>query len=281
MVQVVPTILSMLLLFGASIFLIDLFLPGALCTLWFGAVQFLHLIAPKVPSFSRVIYWVRAVSYELLALIGVAFLRLIPMRAKAVGKGRPILLIHGYMNHGSVWRFFKKRLEKLGLGPIYTINLGHPFQSISSYAEKVKAEAELIAKETGRKDLILIGHSMGGLVSLAYGLRLAPPGSITDIITLGSPLLGTPMAWLGLGINAREMRPRSSFLNELQQLIQDNKNIRLYHVATSTDFLVFPIDSALIRHNQCVVFEDIGHATLLYSKRVTQQIGDWLKEGVH
>lgn len=256
----------------------NVFFAGVIGFSWLGGILLLNLAAPKLP-FSRAINWAYAMTFELLALLAVAVMRLIPMKEMALGRGgRPILLVHGYMNHGSVWRFPKKRLEALGLGPIYTISLGHPFRSIRWYAEKVKAKAELIAQETGRKDLILIGHSMGGLVSSWYATQIAPALSVTDVITIGSPLFGTPMAHIGLGENAREMEPNSPFLEILRAGIAQKKEIRFYHIATKSDQLVIPGSSAVIPENEHFIFEDIGHASLLYSREVTDQIGQWLRK---
>lgn len=85
------------------------------------------------------------------------------------------------------------------MGPIYTIDLGSPFLSIEEYAEKVKEKAKQIAHETGHTKLALIGHSMGGLVSAYYAIHLAPEGSIRSVITLGSPMQGTKVAFFGVG----------------------------------------------------------------------------------
>lgn len=246
---------------------------------WLGAIQLLNTIAPRTPQpIARTIHWVHAMTFELFAFLGVALLRFIPMRETVLGKGRPILLIHGYLNHGSVWTFFKKRLESSGLGPIYAIHLGHPFRSMQEYAQKVKVKAEAIAQQTGRKDLILIGHSMGGLVGSLYAISLAPPQTVTDVITIGSPLAGTPMAHIALGPNGREMEPNSPLLQSLQTAIAKNPQIRFHHIATKCDQLVLPGHSAALANNNCFIYEDMGHASLLYSSRVTFKILEWLKQ---
>ncbi len=245
---------------------------------WLGGIRLLNRAAPRLP-FAPLVHWLHAMTFEVFAFLCVAALRFTPLRDIVEGKDQPILLVHGYMNHGSVWVFQKRRLRALGLGPIFTIHLGHPFRSIRFYAEKVKAKAEAIANQTGRRDLILIGHSMGGLVSSWYATQLAPPHSVTDVITIGSPLAGTPLARLGLGPNAREMEPESPFLKELQAAIAKNQTVRFHHIATKTDQLVIPGTSAAIVENKHFILEDIGHASLLYSRRVTAKIHEWLGDG--
>lgn len=246
---------------------------------WLVAIRTLNSVAPKFP-FPRLIHWLHAMSFEALAITGVAILRFFPMSQQTGGYGRPILLVHGYLNHGSVWRLTKKRLEALGVGPIYTVNLGHPFRSICKYAEKVKIKAEAIAKETKRTDLIIIGHSMGGLVSCLYATKLAPPHSVTDVITIASPFAGTPVARIALGANAREMEPNSALVKEITQAILENRAIRFHHIATKSDQLVIPGVSAVLPENPHFIYEDIGHASLLYSPRVTAKLHEWLLEAV-
>ena len=248
------------------------FAVGALALAWLGSIQLLNRAVPRGP-----IHWLHAMTFEPLALLGVAALRLIPTRQTVSGASQPILLVHGYMNHSSIWTIQKKRLEALGFGPIYTINFGHPFRSMGHYADKLKAKAEAIAQATGRSDLILIGFSMGGLVSAHYATQLAPPNTVTDIITIGTPFAGTPMAHIGLGPNAREMEPHSSFLQQLQRAMAQNKQIRFFHIATKTDQIVIPGQSAALANNQHLILEDIGHASMLYSRRVTEQMCQWLK----
>lgn len=243
---------------------------------WMGGIQLVNSFAPRFP-FSRMIHWLHAMTFELFALVGVAVLRFIPTKYRCKGDGKPILLVHGYVNHSSVWLFFKRRLEALGFGPIYAINLGHPFRSIQCYAEKVKAMAEQIAKETGRNDLILIGHSMGGIVSSLYATKFALPNSVTDVITIASPLHGTPMAHIGLGPNAKEMRPRSELLAKLCEDISKNQEIRFFHLGTKTDQVVVPGSSAILQENKHFLVEDLGHASLLYSKRTSHQVAEWLR----
>jgi len=249
----------------------------AMGSAWFGGIRLLNRAAPRLP-FSKTIHWLHAMTFEIPAFLGVAIMRFVPTKETVSGKGQPILLVHGYMNHSTVWRLPKKRLEAMGLGPIYTISLGHPFRSIRSYADKVKEKAEKIAQETGRKDLILIGHSMGGLVSAWYATQLAPKGSVTDVITIAAPLRGTPMAHIALGPNGREMKPNSPLIRELLAGIAESRDTKFHHIATQTDQLVVPGSSGVILQNNHFIYDDIGHASLLYSQRVADKIGSWIKE---
>lgn len=241
----------------------------------------LNALTPSLPKpIRRFIQWSHAIFFECFVLLGVVFSRIFRRRlrgATGASDGCPILLVHGYLNDSRVWRYFIRNLT--GLGPVYTIDLGHPFKSIKEYAEKVKAKALEIEKATGRKELILIGHSMGGLVSAWYAMRLAEPGKVTHVITIASPLSGTPVARIAIGPNGREMERNSALIQELQQAIAQNDQIHFYHIASQSDLLVVPGISALLgKSDRHLIIEDLGHASMLYSKRVCDQISEWLNK---
>lgn len=187
-------------------------------------------------------------------------------------KGRPILLVHGYLYNASGWTRMLKRLSEKGIGPIYTINLGHPFLPLSEYAKRVDEKAKEIRRACGRDDLVLIGHSMGGVVSSLYATKLAPEGSVTDVFTLGSPLYGSRLArTLGVGPSGREMRPDAPLLAEIRNSMKANQKIRFYHAGSDADLLV-SADSALSGCGKQLRVADLGHMGMLTSGK----IADWI-----
>ena len=245
---------------------------------WVGLVYGLNTCSKNsAHRFKKPIQWAHALTFELFTMLILSFWRA-TSRSKDVptGNARPILLIHGYFNGAYVWKFHQKRLEKAGLGPVYTLDLGHPFQSIHNYVQRVQEKAKQIEMETGKSQLTLIGHSMGGLVGALYASTLAPKGSIAKIITLASPFGGTLMAFLGIGRSAKEMRLGSTFLQELQDALGKRPDLEFYHIATKTDEIVVPYSSSLIgsRQEKRLILEDVGHASLLLSSRVSRKLCD-------
>lgn len=194
----------------------------------------------------------------------------------------PILLIHGFCNSSVVWWYHGKKFSKEGFGPIYTINLGSPLLSIEQYAHKVAKKVEQILQETGKKNIILIGHSMGGLVASYYALNLAPLKTVSDIIAIASPFQGTKVALIGAGKCAHQMRYHSPFVEELSAKILQDKKIRFYFIAASKDHILIPVDSALLdkgKRRQYLI-DDTGHFAVLFSEKVHQQMVYWLTHRV-
>ncbi len=232
---------------------------------------------------SRIIHWVHAMVFEAFYLPMIFLLSPIGYLWKprvSGGDKRPILLVHGYTNNSVVWLYYRWKLPRLGFGPVYTVNLKGPFRSISEYAKQIGEVADLIERETGYSELTLIGHSMGGVISFLYATKIASPGKVTDLITIGSPLKGTLVARFGIGSNARELQRDSKLLEEIREDISSCKEMRVYHVATKTDELVIPYTSEIIKGSseRRLVVNDVGHVSLLFSPRVLQKVVSWISK---
>jgi len=177
----------------------------------------------------------------------------------------PILLIHGYLHGSSGWLYHRHRFKKEGFESVFTINLGSPFATIEHHAETVQKMVEEIAHITGQREIILIGHSMGGLVASYYASEMAR--SVTHVITLGSPLEGSFTGYLNLGKDAVEMRYRSPFIMRFREGLKKINHVKFLHIGSYCDELVIPASSAIIKdlpHHENVQFH-VGHVAFLYS----------------
>lgn len=254
-----------------------------LLLLGFMGLKISNLAAAQSQSrFASFFHWIHAIIFELLGIVVVFVCRPIGFlwKLKGKGDGTPILLVHGYLHDSSAWIYLRWALKKKGLGPIYLINLASPLLPIEEFAKQVGRRAMEIEAETGQKQLILIGHSMGGLVGSLYATRFAPEGKVKKVITIGSPLEGTVAAKIGIGPPAREMERNSKFIQDLQKAVKSEQTIRFYHIASKTDQLVIPYRSALIDGDvqKQFLLKDIGHVTMLYSPRVKRKILSFLED---
>lgn len=137
-----------------------------------------------------------------------------PDRLGKPADGRlPVLLIHGYQCNRGFWFWLRPRLEAAGW-TVATHSLEPVFSDIDAYADGIARRIDEVLAATGTSQLLLVGHSMGGLALRAY-LRRHGAGKVARLITLGSPHQGTELARLGLGPNARQMRVNSPWLSGL------------------------------------------------------------------
>jgi hypothetical protein len=199
------------------------------------------------------------------------------------GNGPGIMLVHAFLHNDSVWGYFYRYLHKRGFGPINTITYHSYTKNIKQNAQLLKERIDFIQTESGKPIEILIGHSMGGLISLEYALEYAPKDKIIFVITMGSPLHGSYLASLAkriMGPSGRDTIPDSPYINSLQKKLRDAKHIQVLNFASKTDLFIQPWDSAILKnllYAEFVVFDDIGHMTYLFSDRVLKHIVDYLR----
>lgn len=226
-------------------------------------------------SFPSWATWLYALSFAIPVVFFTAFLRFWPKTKDQAGNSQPILLIHGYMDDASIWTVFRKRLETEGFSSIYTMNLGSIFDDLTSYQNRVLEKVEEIAQVTKREDLILIGHSLGGVVASLVALK--KPSLIQKVITLGSPLKGAHLAIFGLGKAVRQFKIGSKEIEELPEKIKQESKVRFFHLATKTDEFVQPFDSALIEGHPCEVLKDTAHVSFPFSEKAFSIVSSWLE----
>lgn len=187
-----------------------------------------------------------------------------------------VVLVHGLFHNKSCWHSFTKELvkgedegeEAITRGDLYEVNYGNPItnESIDAYAQDLAAKLEKIRKDRGleRLNVILDGHSMGGLVSAQMALKYADPAKIEvkRLIANGTPWDRSPVAPLASWFSTccGEMRRDHPFLDELTSAINESESLRgkIYTIASRGDTLV-PLDSA---RGDLLQLEE-GHRTTL------------------
>ncbi|MGZ3732470.1 MAG: esterase/lipase family protein, partial [Parachlamydiaceae bacterium] len=190
------------------------------------------------------------------------------------------ILIHGFLHNRSVDAYWRPQLKKHSstTGPLYTLNLGHPFQSIKQYAFKLRKLILQIQKHTPecqKLKINFVGHSMGGLVCTYYAVTYAEQDGvdIRKIITVASPFQGTKIAYLASPFCAcaKEMLPNSSFLRQLRAKASQFDRSLFFHIGCGTDFIVSQHRSFLEGQNDHLL-PYYGHMSPLYSSQVVKQI---------
>ncbi|HRK23937.1 MAG TPA: alpha/beta fold hydrolase [Beijerinckiaceae bacterium] len=185
---------------------------------------------------------------------------------------RPVLLVHGYMCNRGYWWWFRSALRARGHA-VATISLETPFTDIEEMAQQLDRRIESLIEETGADMVLLVTHSMGGLVARTY-LRRFGSSRIARFITLGGPHQGTVVATFGLGRNARQMEPDNDWLAEL------NRNwsppVPTLSVWSTGDQIIAPQDSSRLPHTAERVFPAIGHLALAIEPDVFEAVASEL-----
>jgi pimeloyl-ACP methyl ester carboxylesterase len=139
--------------------------------------------------------------------------------------GRVVVFLHGLCESEAAWDLHRERrgatypetLAGDGWTPVLLrANSGLPLRengvALTSLLERLVADWPVPVEQVA-----LVGHSMGGLVMRAAAAVVAgdhPPAwvrLVTDVVTLGTPHLGAPLAWqVGTGSTALGRLPESA-----------------------------------------------------------------------
>jgi triacylglycerol lipase len=243
-------------------------------------------------TLAKVVHAVHATVTDLLAfsfqLLFYAASPLCKERIRTEGDDRPILFVHGYLHNASAWALYMfgdfLGLPTIGFKNTYAVSLPL-FCSIERSSEIVRTKLEEIAKATGKTNMVLLGHSMGGLVVTDAAFKLQENNSsgitITHVVTLGTPFKGARgiVDYFGFGENGKQMRPNSEFLTTLQSKLL-NAQFKILQVASVNDALVSE-DSALIVlsdvNQSRLPVSDVGHAALPLSLSLMDEVVEFLK----
>jgi pimeloyl-ACP methyl ester carboxylesterase len=168
-----------------------------------------------------------------------------------IGRGQPIILLHGWINSWDVWRDCMIALAGTGRYRVYALdfwgfgdsakgNVSLTSYQINSFVAMVHQFMETL----GIMQAPLFGHSMGGTVALQFALRY--PDRIKQVAVVGSPITGRSLnfflklsgyGWIA-GLAWRFPVIRSSIMRML--LARDSKKV---HQMISRDLQRTSMDS--------------------------------------
>ncbi|WP_347232083.1 alpha/beta fold hydrolase [Janthinobacterium sp. 17J80-10] len=195
-------------------------------------------------------------------------------------RGLPVLLIHGYGCNSGYWHSMSRKLRDAGITH-HAVSLEPIFGDIDSFVPSVHEAVERLRQESGSQKVILLAHSMGGLVARAY-LNVHGDDRIARVITLGTPHHGTGLADFGMGDNSEQMRwiasdrggTPSAWLQELAAR-EDHRRYALFvSIYSHHDNIIAPQTSSELPGARNIDLHGIGHVALGLNPRVQKIVID-------
>jgi triacylglycerol esterase/lipase EstA (alpha/beta hydrolase family) len=183
---------------------------------------------------------------------------------------RPIILLHGYAMNRANFLPLAYRLAGAGLGPIFGFEywtLGRivaASRQLGWFVDEVRAQ-------TGASEVDLVGHSMGGVVARYYVTLAGGDAAVKNLVTLGSPHAGTDVSRVGIGHPTRELVLGSKLLARLAAAPQP-QHTRMTLVWSRGDALVPGRRQVALPNTEVIMYDDLGHVSLLGSRRVANDI---------
>ena len=212
----------------------------------------------------------------ILALLAV-FGALPANRATAALAHNPILFVHGWSGSASNWNTMISRFKADGwtTSELYSWSY-NTSQSNATTAQEIKARVDNILATTGATKVDIVTHSMGGLSSRYYSKNLGGSAKIDAWVSLGGPNHGTDSAYGCFQTSCVEMRPGSTFLNQLNATDETPGTPRYATWWSPCDETINPDESTILSGATNTRTACIGHLILLSDAIVYSQVRDWV-----
>lgn len=118
---------------------------------------------------------------------------------EAVGRGRPLLLLHGWINSWDVWRYAMLELASNSSHKVYALDFwgfGDSTKQEGTHetAFHIESFVEMVRQfmdHMGIARAPIAGHSMGGTVALQFAIMY--PERAERVIVVGAPIDGTTL----------------------------------------------------------------------------------------
>jgi triacylglycerol esterase/lipase EstA (alpha/beta hydrolase family) len=190
------------------------------------------------------------------------------------GQGLPVLLVHGYVCNRGYWTQLSRQLAQAGIAHD-GVDLEPIGADIEDFVPQVEQAITELCARTGSDRVILVAHSMGGLVARAW-LRHYGAARVARIITIGTPHHGTALANLAAGTNARQMSridgAPSGWLAQLAASETPETRALITSMYSHHDNIVAPQTSAHLPGARNLAFGGIGHVALAGDARILRQL---------
>jgi triacylglycerol esterase/lipase EstA (alpha/beta hydrolase family) len=210
--------------------------------------------------------WAVGLSWPLMILHRLLIHDPVPARAE-----RPVVLIHGVLVNDGVWLVMRRFLRRTGVAPVYTMNYGPPLADIELFAEQLHTRIEHILSATGAGRVVLVSHSMGGLVARAY-LRRFGSQRVDKLISIGAPHHGSVLAYTFPGRCLAQMHPGHPWLVELNRDENGAPTIPITSIWSRHDSMVAPQASSVLGNAENIALIGIAHNALLADKQVMELV---------
>jgi pimeloyl-ACP methyl ester carboxylesterase len=215
-----------------------------------------------------------AMSMALSAMRPAGFL---PLPGARTQGPRPIIVLHGYAMNRANFVPLAYRLARAGQGPIFGFEywtLGR----IAAGARQLGWFVDEVRAQTGASSVDIIGHSMGGIVARYYVALAGGDGAVRHLITLGSPHSGTDLSGMGVGHPTRELLLGSKLCTRMAAA-GPPQHTRMTSIWSRADALVPGARQPPIPGAEVILYDDLGHVSLLGSRRVARAILERLARG--
>lgn len=95
------------------------------------------------------------------------------LHSSITGSGKPFVILHGFLGMGDNWKTLANQFAEAGyqMHLVDQRNHGRSFHSDTFNYEVLAEDLKNYCQEHGLKDIVLLGHSMGGKTAMLFAMR--------------------------------------------------------------------------------------------------------------
>lgn len=183
----------------------------------------------------------------------------------------PVIFIHGVLHNNATFAWIKQKMALAGWRHFRAVNLSTTQHSIAEMAEQTLETIERVRRQFNAPQVDIVSHSLGGILARYVLQLMQQDGVVGRLITLGTPHQGTEISRYSILTHLRELAPGSRTMEDLRNAAPLVKT-QAISVSGSLDMLLWPRDTGHWHGVRNIRLKGVGHAGLLFSKRVLQII---------
>lgn len=193
-------------------------------------------------------------------------------------KGTPVLLVHGLFHNSSAWITMKQRLREADIHNVHTYQYNSFWGEFPDAVEGLQRKLDSLIQASPDGKVLLVGHSLGGLVIRSAVGNPRFKGKIAGIVALGTPHGGSDLAAFATNPMGRGLVP-GRIIMRLADLAPDPGCPKLA-IYTPMDDFVFPLPTLYPPKTdwQETICSPMGHVWMLYSQEVARYVVEFLKD---
>lgn len=204
-----------------------------------------------------------------------------PLHGGRVLERVPVLLVHGLYHNTSAWQFFRRRLARAGLPLARAFGYSSFGRTYADIALELASEIRTMAALSPTGRILLVGHSLGGLLIRSACAEAGVCACVAGIVTLGTPHRGSILAGrLAMGRLGRSLDRSGAALVSLQG--RAKCAAPALSLFTPVDGMVQPLSGSLLTPEQvlsgwreaCV--GPLSHVGMLYRPRPAALAAEFL-----
>lgn len=185
-----------------------------------------------------------------------------------------VVLVHGFMKGGTIFKVLQKKLEANGIECMVARMEPSDGRGGLEYLATLLSQ-QIDAKFGEKKPFQIISYSMGGLISRYYLQELGKASRCRQFITIATPHHGTQTAYFYPSLGAQQMRPNSNFLKALAESETRLGDLPITSYRTPLDLMILPSNSSIWPRADNYAFPVALHPMMVSDRRVVNDI--WMK----